>query len=129
MTPYRALHITNIPLHPEDKGSEFELRMDSVPQHCQVFADRATPIQATLLQPPQEYAAEAVARTGAVHGEKPLILVAQLMHVSDHKRFVFLLDTYVKHHVLVGMSRLVVYIGEGMASLVDRPEIKVRTEL
>lgn len=99
--------------------------MDSVNKQCRVFADAATPEQAQMLKSPEDYSAEAVERTGVVHGPKPLIMVVYMIHISDAGEFAMILDAYVRHHVLVGAARVVAYLGLGISKVVRDHKLQV----
>ncbi|MEW5306538.1 MAG: hypothetical protein WDW36_008995 [Sanguina aurantia] len=113
----RILLINGMELHRDDLGGEFELHMDDVNKQCQVFGDPATPEQANMLKSPKVYAAEAVARTGVVHGAKPLILVVFMIHISNARQFAVILDAFVRHHALVGVTRVIAYLGQGISKV------------
>lgn len=125
---FPSLRINGVQVHPEDAAAaEFDLLVGSIARHCDVFADTATDSQARLLQHPEDYRRAAlVAHPERVHQNIPVVFV--VVNIKSHKleMTVVGIDSYVRHHMLLGMDHVVVYITEHIILLSENHLIKVR---
>lgn len=124
---FASLRVNAAPLHHEDvAASEFLLLGTSISRHCDVFADTATDAQARLLQHPDVYARAALAaHPGRVHDIKPVIFIGVNIKTHDMETTVMEMDSYIRHHMLLGMQRMVAYISEKIVLLSQNSIIKV----